>query len=76
MPGDEHDVGVRLRDACGNGADTDCGNELDADTRARIRVLQVVDELREVFDRIDVVVRRGRDQRHPRVACLTSAIHG
>ena len=32
----------------------------------RIDVLQIEDELREIFDRVDVVVRRRRDQRHAR----------
>src|SRR5690348_18427513 len=31
-----------------------------------VDLLQVVDELRQVLDRIDVVMRRGRNQRHPR----------
>ena len=29
---------------------------------SRLRVLQVVDQLGQIFDRIDVVVRRRRDQ--------------
>ena len=32
------------------------------DARLRIRVLQVVNQLREILDRVDVVVRRRRDQ--------------
>src|SRR5206468_3324222 len=32
--------------------------------RARIDVLEIEDELRDVLDRIDVVVRRRRDERH------------
>ena len=58
-------------------ADADLGDELDVDPSAGVRVLQVVDELRQVLDRVDVVVRRRRDQtdpgrrvpgpRHPRV---------
>ena len=59
---DEHDVGVRLRDAGGDGADADLGHELHVDAGARVGVLQVVDELGEVLDRVDVVVRRRRDQ--------------
>ena len=37
-------------------------DELHADARAAVGVLQVVDQLREVLDRVDVVVRRRRDQ--------------
>src|SRR5689334_7706280 len=42
--------------------DADFGNEFHADARARVRVLQVVDEFGEVLNRIDIVVRRRRDQ--------------
>jgi hypothetical protein len=41
-----------------------------------VGVLQVVDELREVLDRVDVVVRRRRDQPHARRRVRTFAIHG
>ena len=59
---DQHDVGVRLGDARGDRADADFGDQLDADARAAVGVLQVVDQLGEVLDRVDVVVRRRRDQ--------------
>ena len=59
---DQHDVGVRLRDAGGDRADAGDRDELHVNARLRVRVLQVVDELRQVLDRIDVVVRRRRDQ--------------
>src|SRR2546421_5711735 len=41
-------------------------SQLHADPRVRVDLLQIVDELRQVLDRIDVVVRRRRDQRHAR----------
>ena len=59
---DEDDVGVRLGHAGRDGADTDGADQLDVDARVLVGVLQVVDELGEVLDRIDVVVRRRRDQ--------------
>ncbi len=59
---DEHDVRVRLGDAGGDGADADLGHELDADARVMVGVLQVVDQLGQVLDRVDVMVRRRRDQ--------------
>ena len=62
VAGDEHDIRVRLGDAGGDGADADLSDELHVNTRARICVLQVVDQLRQVFDRVDVVVRRRRNQ--------------
>ena len=57
-PGDEHDVGLRLGHAGGDGADADLGHQLHVHAGPRVGVLEVVDELREVLDRVDVVVRR------------------
>ena len=62
VAGDQHVIGVRLRHARGDRADADLGHQLHADPRGRVRVLQVVDQLREVLDRIDVVMRRRADQ--------------
>ena len=62
VAGDEHDVGVRLADPRRDRADADLGDELDVDPRPVVGVLQVVDQLGEVLDRVDVVVRRRRDQ--------------
>ena len=39
-------------------------NQLHANARARVHGAQVVDQLRQVFNAVDVVVRRRRDQRH------------
>ena len=61
-PGDHHVVGVRLGDARGDRAHPDLGHELHRHPRARVRAAQVVDQLLEVLDRVDVVVRRRRDQ--------------
>ena len=55
-------VGARLGDAGRDRADADLGDQLDRDARLRVDVLQVVDQLRQILDRIDVVVRRRRDQ--------------
>jgi hypothetical protein len=62
MAGHHHVVGLGLRHAGGDGADADFRHQLHRDRGARIGVLQVVDQLRQVFDRIDVVVRRRRNQ--------------
>ena len=62
VAGDEHDIGVRLGDAGSDGADANFRDELDGDARLRVDVLEVVDELREIFDRVDVVMRRRRDE--------------
>jgi hypothetical protein len=61
---DQHHVGLRLADPSGDGADTDLGNQLHVDASGRICVLEVVDELLEVLDRVDVVVRRRADEAH------------
>src|SRR3546814_15469730 len=55
---------MRLGDPRRDGADPRRADELDADARLLIDLLEVVDELRQILDRIDVVVRRRRDQHH------------
>src|SRR3546814_6202920 len=60
---DEDDVGVRLGDPGSHRADARRADQLHADARLRIDLLQVVDELRQILDRIDVVVGRRADQR-------------
>ncbi len=60
--GDHDVVGAGLGDAGGDGADARERDELDADLGRRVGAAQVVDQLREVLDRVDVVVRRRRDQ--------------
>ena len=62
IAGDQHDVGVRLRHPRRDGADADRADQLDVDARVGVGVLQVVNELCQVLDRVDVVVRRRRDQ--------------
>ena len=59
-------IGARLGHAGGNGADTDFRDELDRDETAGIDVLEIEDELREVLNRIDVVMGWRRDQGHTR----------
>ncbi len=54
-------VGAALGDAGGDGSDAGLGDKFDRDTCLGIDVLQIEDELRQVLDRIDVVMRRRRD---------------
>ena len=61
---DEYDVRVRLGHTGGNRADPDLGDQLHVDAGRRVGVLQVVDQLSQILDRVDVVVRRRRDQAH------------
>ena len=62
VPRDQHVIGVRLRDPGGDGADAHLGHELDRDARLRVGAAEVVDQLLQVLDRVDVVVRRRRDE--------------
>ena len=64
---DEDVVGSSLRDARGDGADARLRHKLDPDPRLRVHGLEVVDELREIFDGVDVVVRRRGDELHARL---------
>src|SRR4051812_18252391 len=50
--------------ASSDSTDTDLGNKLHSDSRTRIDVLQVINQLCEIFDRVDVMVRRRRDETH------------
>ena len=47
---DQHDVGVSLGDAGRDGADAGERHELHVDAGLGIRVLQIVNELRQVLD--------------------------
>src|SRR5262249_54832358 len=57
-----NDVGLGLGHAGGDRADADLGDELHVYAGARVDVLQVVDQLGQVLDGVDVVVRRRRDE--------------
>ncbi|GAA3068195.1 hypothetical protein GCM10020000_60710 [Streptomyces olivoverticillatus] len=57
VAGDQHHVGVGLGDARGDRADADLGDQLHMDAGRGVGVLEVVDELGEVLDGVDVVVR-------------------
>ncbi|MNP14835.1 hypothetical protein D3C76_1071720 [compost metagenome] len=66
VAGDGDQVGIGLGHACSDGANACLGHQLDRNQRLRVDLLEVVDQLGQVFDRVDVVVRRWRDQRHAR----------
>ncbi len=61
---DQHHVRVRLGDSGSHRAHAHLGHQLHVDARLGVGVLEVVDELREILDGVDVVVRRRRDQAH------------
>src|SRR5262249_45842562 len=55
-------VRITFRDACRDRTDTDFRYQLYADARRRIAVLQIVDQLLKILDRINVVMRRRTDE--------------
>src|SRR5258708_2768774 len=63
VPANGDDVRAGFGDTGGDDADTGAGDEFYADARARIHGAQVMDQLREVFDAVNVVVRRRRNER-------------
>ncbi len=60
--GDGYVIGARLGNPRRDGADADLGDELHGYEPLRIDVFEIEDQLRQVLDRIDVVVRWWRDQ--------------
>ena len=64
MASDDHMVGLALGHARCDGAHAQLGDQLDADVGMGCHVFQVVDELCQIFNRVDVMVRRRRDQAH------------
>src|SRR6267154_4453493 len=66
VPGDGDVVGFGLGHARRHGADAGFGDELHRDRSGGIGVLQIVDQLGQILDRVDVVVWRRRDQLYAR----------
>ena len=64
MAGDLDHIGVGLGHTSGDGADADLGHQLHAHRRLGVHLMQIVDQLGEILNRIDVVMGRRRDQRH------------
>ena len=62
MAADQDLVGSTLGHTGGDGTDAGLADQLDRHACAGVGVLKVEDELGQVFDRVDVVVRRRRDQ--------------
>ena len=59
---DEHHIGLGFADASGDSANAHLGDKLDVHPSERVGILEVVNQLFEVFDGIDVVMRRRADQ--------------
>ena len=62
MAGNHDVVGLGLRHAGGNRSDAHFADQLDADAGARVDVFQIMDQLRQILDRINVVMRWRRNQ--------------
>ena len=56
VAGDQHHIGLGLGDGSDR-TDTNLGDQLHVHPRRRVGALQVVDQLLEILDRVDVVVR-------------------
>ena len=59
---DDDEVSFRLSHTSRNGAHATFCHQLHADSSGRVDVLQVKDELSQVFDGVDVVMWWGRDE--------------
>ena len=54
----QNGIGLGLGHTGGNGADAGRGDQLDTDFCVRVDLFQVINQLRQIFNRIDVVMRR------------------
>ena len=70
----QDDVCMRLGNSGRDRAHPSLRDELHTDAGATINLLEIVDELREILDRIDIVMRRRRNQVTPGTACRKLAI--
>ena len=61
---DQNHIRVSFRYSGRDCSNANLGYQLHAYACLRVRVLQVVDQLSQILDRIDVVMGRGRDQSH------------
>ncbi len=66
IPADQNDVGSAFGDAGRDGADAHFGYEFDVNACSRVGVLQIIDQLSQILDRIDVMMRRRRNEADPR----------
>ncbi len=66
MAGNKYGIRLGLGHTCGNGTNTRTSYQLDGHAGIRVDLLKVVNELRQILDGINIVVRRWGDQRDPR----------
>src|SRR5690242_19084459 len=58
---DQNHISMRLRNACCNGSHPDFRDQLYRDTCSWTDVLEVVNQLRQIFNRVNIMMRRRRD---------------
>ena len=63
--GDQDDIGVGLGHPGGDGAHPHLRHQLDVNAGLPVSILEVVDQLRQVFDGVNIVVGGRGDQAHP-----------
>jgi hypothetical protein len=63
MSGDDNVIGVGFGDASSHRSHPALRDQLDADGRAPVDALQVINQLRKIFDAVNVMVRRRADER-------------
>ena len=64
IAGDQNHLGARFGHACGDSPDAGFRHQFHRDPGIFIGIFQIIDELRQILDGIDVMVRRRRDQAH------------
>ena len=64
MTCNHHMVGLALGNASGNRTDTDFGYQFHADVAMGRNIFQIVNQLRQIFNRINIMVGWGRNQAH------------
>ena len=58
VSGDQDNACAGFRNTCRNRTDACFGDELDRDSCVLVRVFTVIDQLRQILDRVNVMVRR------------------
>ena len=66
MSADGNDVGTGLCHSSGDDADPRSRNKFHSDAGTRVHRAQIVNQLRQIFDAVDIVMRRRRNQRRAR----------
>ena len=64
VAGNLDDVSVGLGDTARNGTDAYLGDELDGDLGLWVHLVEVEDQLTQILDGVDIVMRRWGDQGH------------